>query len=51
MMRNLALDQEPFRPYVNDYSDENGSFDFAIGINEGSFIDPYIATVEVYEVT
>ena len=51
LLRDLSIEDEPFKPYINDFSDINGGFDFAIGLNGGSGVDPSIGYIEINEVT
>jgi hypothetical protein len=51
MMRDLSIEDQPFKPYINDFSDKNGGFDFAIGYIGAHAMDPTIGFIEVNEIT
>ena len=51
LMRDLSVEDDYFKPYINDFSDENGGFDFAIKFHGTHAMDPTIGYIEVNEVT
>ena len=45
MMRDLSVEHDSFKPYINEFSDDHGGFDFAINFHGMNDIDPTVGVL------